>query len=330
MKAAVYTNYGMPDVLQIVDVDKPIPKDDEFLVRVHTSSVNRTDDGFLRAKPAVVRLFSGIRRPKRTILGCEFAGQVEQVGKNVTTVQVGDRIFGFNDVKFGGHGQYAVFSDEDPFALIPKVASYETMAAASEGAHYALGYIRKIQKLGANRVLVHGATGAIGSAAVQLLKQAGLYVVATSTTKNLKLVQALGPDKVIDWEKSDFTKFPEKFDVVFDSVGKSNFRACKPLLNRKGVYIATELGPKGQNPLLGIVSPLYRLFGAKRVLFPLPKNNKEIIEFLGARVADGSFKPVIDRTYDLEMIKDAYLYVESGQKTGNVVIILPETSTSSK
>jgi NADPH:quinone reductase-like Zn-dependent oxidoreductase len=320
MKAAIYTNYGPPEVLQITNVSMPVYKDIEILVKIHASSVNRTDDGFLRAKPWVVRGFSGITKPKRTILGCEFSGEIVKAGPKVTKYKVGDRIFGFNDVKFGGHGEYAVFAEKDPFTIMPKKSDYKTMAAATEGSHYALSYIRTIQKLGAKRVLVHGATGAIGSAAVQLLKHAGMYVVATSTTKNMKLVRSLGADKVIDWEKEDFTKFPEKFDVVFDSVGKSSFRACKPLLSKRGVYIATELGYLVQNPLLGIISPIFKLFGAKRLLFPLPRNNKEIIEFLALRVEDGSFKPVIDRIYPLEQIIDAYNYVESGQKTGNVVI----------
>jgi NADPH:quinone reductase-like Zn-dependent oxidoreductase len=320
MKAAVYTKYGPPEVLQVIDVVKPSFKEDEILIKVHASSVNRTDDGFLRANPWVVRFFSGLTKPRRTILGSEFAGEIVEIGSSVSKYKVGDRIFGFNDVKFGGHGEYAVFAENDPFALMPKNSDYKTMAGASEGSHYALSYVRTIQKLEAKRVLVHGATGAIGTAAVQLLKHAGIYVVATSTTKDMKLVKSLGADKVIDWEKDDFTKFPEKFDVVFDSVGKSSFRACKPLLNKEGVYIATELGYFAQNPLLGIISPIFRLFGAKRALFPLPKNNKEIIEFLASRVADGSFKPVIDRIYPLEQIAEAFNYVESGQKTGNVII----------
>lgn len=196
------------------------------------------------------------------------------------------------------------------------------MAAAGEGSHYAVSYIETMKKLGAKSVLVHGATGAIGSAAVQLLKYEGFRVVATSNTKNLKLVESLGADKVIDWQKVDFTACGEKFDVVFDSVGKSTFAKCKPLLMDGGVYIATELGPYGQNPLLAIISPLYRLVRAKRILFPLPKNNKEIFEYIAKRVEDGSFVPVIDRKYELDEIKEAYRYVLKGGKTGNVIVVI--------
>jgi NADPH:quinone reductase-like Zn-dependent oxidoreductase len=320
MKAAVYTKYGPPEVLQVKETDKPPYKNNEILVQVYASSVNRTDSGFLRAKPAVVRLFSGLSKPKRTILGCEYAGKVVAVGADVTKYKLGDKVFGFNDAKFGGHGQFAVFADTDPMAIMPKSASYEQMAAATEGAHYALSYIRAFGAHKGQKVLVNGATGAIGSAGMQLLKQMGVYVVATSTTKNVDLIKSLGPDKVIDWQTTDFTKCGELFDVVFDSVGKSSFKACKPLLKPGGVYVSSELGPWGQNPLLGIVSPLYKLFGAKRVMFPLPKNTVEIIEYLRDRVADGSFVPVIDKTYPLTSIVDAYTYVESGNKTGAVVI----------
>lgn len=320
MKAAVRTQYGPPESLTVVEVDKPPYKNNEVLVQIFASSVTRTDSGFLRAKPAVVRLFAGLFKPRRTILGCEYAGKVVALGADVTKYKPGDKVFGFNDAKFGGHGQFAVFADSDPMAIMPKNACYEQMAAATEGAHYALSYIRAFGAHKGQKVLVNGATGAIGSAGIQLLKHMGVYVVATSTTKNVDLIKSLGPDKVIDWQTQDFTKCGELFDVVFDSVGKSSFKACKPLLKPGGIYTSSELGPYGQNPFLGLLSPLYKLFRAKRVLFPIPKNTVEIIEYLRDRVADSSFKPVIDKTYPLERIVDAYSYVESGAKTGSVVI----------
>jgi NADPH:quinone reductase-like Zn-dependent oxidoreductase len=320
MKAAVNLKYGMPEVLKIRDRPKPALKDNEILIKVHYSGVNRTDDGFLRAKPFVTRFFSGPTKPRHAILGCEFAGEVVETGNGVSLFKVGDRVFGFDDVTWGGHAEFKSINENKSVVIIPPNVSYEHAGAATEGAHYALNYIQIMQKLGVSRVLVHGATGSIGSAAVQLLKQAGIYVVATSTTKNVALVKSLGADKVADWEKQDFTKADEKFDVVFDAVGKSTFKACKPLLVDKGVYIATELGPYGQNPLLGLISPFYKIIKAKRVLFPLPKNNKEILEFIAQRMADGSFKPVIDKIYPLNRIKEAYVYVETGQKTGNVLV----------
>ena len=320
MRAALSKNYGPPENIKIVDVDKPVQKSDELLIKVHASSVNRTDDGFLRAKPFVTRFFSGLTKPRNPILGCEFAGQIIAIGDDVTLFEVGDRVFGFDDVNWGGHGQFKVVGESKSVVIIPKNCSYDQAAASTEGAHYALSYIQTINKLGAKRVFVHGATGSIGSAAVQLLKQAGMYVVASSTTKNMKLVQSLGPDDVMDWQKQDIADYGEQFDVVFDAVGKSSFKICKPLLNKGGVYIATELGPYAQNPFLGLISPAYKLIGAKRVLFPLPKNNKKLIEFIASRIEDESFKPVIDRTYKLDNIIDAYKYVETGQKTGNVII----------
>lgn len=322
MKAAVNKTYGTPDVIRLTDIAKPVPRGNELLVRVHASSVNRTDDGFLRAKPFVTRFFSGLIRPRNQVLGCEFAGEVAEIGPDVTSFAVGDRVFGFDDARWGGHGEYKLIKETKSVVTIPANISYEQAAASTEGTHYALGYVQVIQKLGANRVLVHGATGAIGSAAVQLLKHAGLHVVATSTTKNVKLVSGLGADKVVDWQTQDFTVCGEVFDVVFDAVGKSSFKQCKPLLKKGGVYIATELGPYGQNPWLGLASPLYKLLGAKRVLFPLPQNNKQLIEFIAARLQDGTLTPVIDRTYPLDQIADAYRYVETGQKTGNVVITI--------
>lgn len=320
MKAAVQKNYGPPSAIQILDVPKPVVKADEILIRVHASSVNRTDDGFLRGKPFVTRFFSGLIRPRQPILGCEFAGEVVETSDEIEEFKNGDRVFGFDDSYWGGHGEYMVIAACKSVVKIPDSISYEQAAASTEGAHYALGYLHTIQKLGAKRVLVHGATGSIGSAAVQLFKDAGMYVVATAPTDHVKLVQNLGADKVIDWQKTDFTECGELFDVVFDAVGKSRFSACKKLLVPRGVYIATELGPKGQNPLLGLLSPLYKSVGRKRVLFPLPLNKKELIVYIADRLESGAFKPLIDRKYDLDKIAEAYLYVESGQKIGNVVI----------
>lgn len=320
MKAAVRYSYGPPSSIKITQVPKPLIKPGEIIIEVHASSVNRTDDGFLRAKPFITRFFSGLTKPRQLILGCEFAGKVVEAAEDVGEFAVGDRVFGFDDVRWGGHGEFKVISANKSVVKIPDNVSYEQAAVSTEGAHYALSYMQTIQKLGAKRVLIHGATGAIGSAAAQLFKDAGMYVVATSPTKQLELVRKLGADKVIDWQKTDFTACGEQFDVVFDAVGKSRFTACRKLLVPKGVYISTELGPFGQNPMLGILSPFYKLVGAKRVLFPLPLNKKSLITYIAERLESGTFKPLIDRTYKLDEIADAYLYVESGQKIGNVVV----------
>lgn len=308
--------------MRIRDIEKPRPAADEILVRIRCSSVNRTDTGFLRAKPFITRFFGGLVRPRHLALGCEFAGEVEVVGDSVTRFAVGDRVFGFDDSRWGGHADFKAIAQDAAVATVPEGITYEQAAASTEGAHYALVDIRAAKVQPGSRVLVHGATGAIGSAAVQLSKHAGAYVLATSNTRNVALVASLGPDRVIDWERDDFTTCGERFDVVFDAVGKSSFGACKPLLVEHGVYVSTDLGPMAQNPFLGLASPLFERAGAKRVLFPIPSHNRAMIEFLRDRLASGAFTPLIDRVYPLDEIVDAFEYVETGQKTGNVVIRL--------
>jgi NADPH:quinone reductase-like Zn-dependent oxidoreductase len=320
MRAAVHDRYGPPEALRLRDVETPSPAGDEILVRVHCSSVNRTDVGFLRAKPFVTRFFSGLVRPRHVALGCEFAGEVAAVGGAVTKFAMGERVFGFDDARMGGQAEYKVIGQDKAVARIPREISYQQAAASTEGAHYAWVDIRAAHVRDGHRVLVHGATGAIGSAAVQLLKYAGAHVVATSTTRHLNLVASLGADRVIDWEREDFTAVGERFDMVFDAVGKSSFGACKPLLVERGVYVSTDLGPKAQNPVLGLASPLFAAVGAKRVLFPVPSCDQSMIEFLRDRLAAGDFRPVIDRVYPLHDIVEAFRHVEAGQKTGNVVI----------
>lgn len=320
MRAAVHEVYGPPSRLRIRDIEAPDPAADDILIRIHCSSVNRTDMGFQRGQPFVTRFFSGLLRPRHTALGCEFAGEVSALGSAVTKFAVGDRVFGYDDSGWGGHAEFKTIGQDRPVATIPDGITYEQAATSTEGAHYALANIRAAEVRQATRVLVHGATGAIGSAAVQLLKHAGAYVVATSNTRNVELVSSLGPDRVIDWERDDFTACGERFDVVFDAVGKSTFGLCKPLLVGGGVYVSTELGPKGQNPIFGLASPLFKRVGAKRVLFPIPTCDQAMIEFLRDRLAGDDFRPVIDRVQPLDEIVAAFEYVETGQKTGNVVI----------
>jgi NADPH:quinone reductase-like Zn-dependent oxidoreductase len=322
MKAAVYRRYGPPEVVRVTEAPKPKPADDELLVRVRATSVNRTDCGLLRAHPFVVRLFAGLSKPRRTILGCEFAGDVEAVGSRVTAFSVGDRVFGYDDARLGGHAGYKAVSARRMVATIPEGLGYEQAAVSTEGAHYALRYVRALGVGDGTKLLVHGATGAIGTAAVQLLKHAGAYVVATSTTANVELVRALGADLVVDWEREDFTALEERFDVVFDAVGKSSFGACRRLLRDGGVYASTDLGPKAQNPMLALAGPALRLLNAKRVAFPLPRASGEVIEFLRARLKRRELTPVIDRTYVLDDIVEAFRYVEAGHKMGNVVVLV--------
>jgi NADPH:quinone reductase-like Zn-dependent oxidoreductase len=323
MKAIVYTKYGPPDVLQLTEVEKPAPKVTEVLIKIYAATVNRTDCGFLRAAPFIVRFFSGLMKPKNAILGNEFAGQIEAIGKGVTSFGVGDRVFGFNGVTFGAHAEYMVMPEEAPLATMPEHMTYEEAAPSLEGSHYALSDIRAAHIQNGQRVLIYGATGAIGSAAVQLVKYFGADVTAVCGAKHVALVKSLGADKVVDYEKEDFTKDDQAYDVVLDAVGKKSFATCKPLLKPGGIYLSTDVGYMAQNLFLALTTPL---FGKKKVLFPIPTISKMDVIFIKEIIEAGNFKPVIDRRYRLEEVADAYRYVETGQKIGNVVIIVTHTS----
>ena len=317
MRAAINTRYGPPEVISIQEVDIPVPNDGEILIKVMASTVNRTDCGFRSAEYFGSRFFSGLFNPKNHILGCEFSGIVESLGKNTKEFKTGDKVFGFNDKKFGGHAEYLTINESDAVSAMPENTSFEEGAALTEGAHYALCNIRAAKVRKGQNVLVYGATGAIGSAAVQLLKYFGTVVTAVCNTKNVELVKALGADRVIDYLREDFTKSGEIYELIFDAVGKSSFGQCKPLLTAKGNYISTELGKNGENIYYALTTPLFR---GKKLLFPLPTINKEDVNFLKQLFIEKKFKPVIDRQYSLEDIVEAYKYVESGQKTGNVII----------
>ena len=317
MKAAVHTRYGPPDVVRILEVDKPAAKDNEVLVKVHATTVNRTDSGLRAAKPFVNRFFTGLRRPRVTVLGNEFAGQVEATGRGVRSFAVGDRVFGYNGTRFGAHAEYLAMPEDGSLATMPAKVTYEEAAPSTEGSHYALSLIRKAKIRSGQDVLVNGATGAIGSAAVQLLKGLGAEVTAVCGTEHVELVRGLGADRVIDCTAEDFTRDTQTYDVVLDAVGKSSFGRCKRLLNPGGIYLSSDLGPLSQNPILALITPLLR---GKKVMFPIPRDNQEMVRYFRELLESGEFKPLIDRRYRLDEIVEAYRYVETGQKVGNVVI----------
>jgi NADPH:quinone reductase-like Zn-dependent oxidoreductase len=317
MKAIMYAQYGSPDVLHLAEVPKPVPRDDEILVKIYATTVNRTDCGFLRAAPWIVRLFSGLAKPKYTILGNEYAGDIEAIGNDVTQFTVGQRVFGISDATFGAHAEYIVVPEDGPLATMPDLLTYEEAAPGLEGSHYALCDIKAAGVRQGHNVLIYGATGAIGSAAVQIVKHLGATVTAVCGTENVAFVKSLGADKIVDYEKEDFTQDDPIYDFVFDAVGKRSFGTCKRLLRPGGIYISTDLGRLAQNPFLALVTPL---FGKRKVLFPLPKTSRDDVLFLRDLMEAGSFKPVIDRRYPLEEVADAFRYVETGQKKGNVVI----------
>lgn len=226
MKAAVRTRYGPPEVVRIAEVDQPAVTDHEVLVKIHVTTVNRTDCGIRAAKPFIVRFFSGLIRPRVTVLGTEFAGVVEAIGRGVTSFEVGDRVFGYNEGRFGAHAEYLSIPEDGPLATMPANVTYEEVAPSTEGSHYALACIKKAKIAGGQHVLVNGATGAIGSAAVQILKSLGAVVTAVCATEHVELVRGFGASRVIDYTAEDFTKDRQTYDVVFDAVGKSSFGRC--------------------------------------------------------------------------------------------------------
>jgi NADPH:quinone reductase-like Zn-dependent oxidoreductase len=318
MKAAVHTRYGPPEVVRIAEVGEPTIRDHEVLVKIHVTTVNRTDCGFRAAKPFFVRFFTGLIRPKVKVLGCEFAGEVEAVGSAVTSFEVGDKVFGFSEWRFGGHAEYLSIPEDGSLANMPPNLAYEDVAPATEGSHYAFSMISRAKIESGQHVLVNGATGAIGSAAVQLLKSLGAVVTAVCGTEHMDLVRGLGASRVIDYMAEEFTKDEQRYDVVLDAVGKSSFGRCKRLLKPGGIYLSSDLGPLSQNPILALITPL---FGGKRVMFPIPpKYRQEEVRHFKELIESGAFKPLIDRRYPLDQIVEAYRYVESGQKIGNVVI----------
>jgi NADPH:quinone reductase-like Zn-dependent oxidoreductase len=318
MKAAVRTRYGPPEVVRIADVDTPAVGDHEVLVKVHVTTVNRTDCGFRSGKPFIVRFFSGLSKPKVTVLGSEFAGVVEAVGRGVASFEVGDSVFGFSEWRWGAHAEYLSIAEDGSLATMPANVTYEEVAPSTEGSHYALSFIRKAKIRSGQDVLVNGATGAIGSAAVQLLKHLGAVVTAVCDTEHVELVRGLGADRVIDYTAEDFTKDEQTYDMVLDAVGKSSFGRCKRLLKPGGLYLSSDFGPLSQNPILALVTPL---FGGKKVMFPIPPRfDQATVRHFKKMIESGAFRPVIDRRYPLDQIVEAYRYVETGRKIGNVLI----------
>lgn len=326
MKASIRRNYCSPSNIKIEEIEKPIPKVDDVLIRVYATTVNRTDCANLTAKPSfIMRFVLGLFKPRKIILGTDFAGEVISIGRNVKSFNIGDRVFGFNDSGAESQAEYLTSGIKNIFS-IPENIDYKQAAASLEGSHYAYSFIHKVNIESGQSILINGASGGIGSALLQLVKQYDVKITATCNTKNISLIQSLGADKIFDYTKEDFTDSNDKYDFVFDAVGKSTFGKCKPLLKEKGIYISSELGPYSQN----IFYPLLTSMSSKKVIFPKPYSNQKTIPYISNLLAKGKFKPVIDREYSLEDISKAYEYVIAGQKTGNVLInlILKNESTT--
>lgn len=322
MKAVVNERYGSPDILEIREVPVPEPHTGELLIKIHTTTVGRTDSCALRAHPFFVRPYTGLLRPRRTVLGLDFAGTVEAIGKGVTTFTRGDRVFGLTPGGYGAHAEYVCLPADGAISVMPSGRHFDEVVAC-EGAWYADTYLKKFNLQPGHKILIYGASGAIGTSALQLSRIYGADVTAVVSTAHLKLARHLGAEHVIDYTAEDFTKTGESFDFVLDAVGKTSFFQCRQLLKPKGVFAATDLGPWWQNVILAVWASLT---GSGRVVFPTPRPDRSFIEFLKARLQAGEFHAVIDREYPLRDIAEAYRYVESEQKVGIVVIrVVPTT-----
>jgi NADPH:quinone reductase-like Zn-dependent oxidoreductase len=321
MKAIVCPEYGAPDVLQLKEVDKPIAKDNEVLIKVHAATVTSADCGFRRADPFFARFYNGFQRPKNPIPGSELAGEVEAVGKDVERFKEGDQVYGLSPEKFGANAEYICLPEDGVLASKPANMTYEQAAAVPSGATTALPFLRdkgKVER--GQRVLINGASGSVGTYAVQLAKYFGAQVTGVCSTTNLELVKSLGADEVIDYTNGDFTRSGWTYDVIFDTVGKSSFSHCKDSLTNGGVYLSTVLG------LSILVQMLWTSkIGNKKAMWmptglrPSSEITQDLL-FLKELVEVGEIRPVIDRRYPLEQTAEAHGYVEKGHKKGNVVI----------
>jgi len=317
MKASYYTKYGSSDVLEIKEIPKPQPADKEILVKVYAATVNRTDCAMLKADLWIMRLLTGPKSPKNPILGTDFAGIVVDVGKKVTRFKRGDRIFGFDDMGLSSHAEYLCLLENKAIGHIHDSMSFETAAALSEGAHYAYNFINKIDIKEGDHILVNGGTGAIGSAAIQLLVHYGAVITATCRKEHNDLVLQLGATQTINYEEEDFTQKEFQYNYIFDMVGKSTFYKCKKILKPGGIYLSSELGPYAQNAFLAF----WGLFSnGKNVKFPFPSNPQASINLINQLAKQEAFNPIIDRIYPFDQIKKAFEYVLSANKVGNVVL----------
>ncbi len=315
MRAVVRDRYGPPDVLRLDEVERPVPGTDEVLVKVRATTVNRTDCGFRQGKPLIGRFVTGLRRPRWRILGSELAGVVAAVGHGVTEFEVGDEVFGVNPWRFGAHAEFVCVREGAPLAHKPAGMTFDEAAAVCDGAMLALMGLRPVGLRKGKSILIYGASGSIGTAAVQLARYFGADVTGVCDTRNVETVRSLGAGTVVDYTREDFTRNGQMYDVIFDAVGKHSFRRCRASLKRGGMYVATD---HLQNVVLALWTSR---IGDKRVVFPIPpRYAKQDVLFLKQLLEAGRYRAVIDRRYPLEEVLEATRYVETEQKTGNVVL----------
>ena len=326
MKAMVYTKYGPPDVLQLKEVEKPIPKANEVLIRIYATTVTAGDCELRRFDMPIlfwlpIRIYMGILKPRIKILGQELAGEIESVGKEVKLFQKGDPIFAAADARFGAYAEYKCLRSTHVMALKPADMTYDEAAGVPVGGLNALHFLRKAKIQRGQNVLIYGSTGSIGTFAVQLAKYFGAEVTGVCSTRNLEFVRSLGADKAIDYTKEDFSRNGETYDVIFDTIGKSSFSRSKRSLKKKGCYLLANPG------LSQTVRGLWTsMTSSKKVIMALASYRTEDLVFLKELMEAGKLKPVVDRRYPLEQMAEAHRYVEKGHKRGNVVITLEHTN----
>lgn len=315
MRAVVFDRYGPPEVQYLEQVPRPVPAKDQVLVRIHATSVTRTDAGLRSAEIWISRFFTGLLRPKERILSMEFAGVVEAVGTSVTSFKVGDEVFGIRG--FGAHAEYVTVREAGAIALKPAAMSFDEAAAVCDGVSLALPSLEAAGVGKGTRLLVYGASGSVGTAAVQLAKHLGAHITAVAGTKNLELVRSLGADEVLDYTREDFTKSGAQYDAIFDAVGKHSFRRSRRALKPGGVYVDTDLGYLCHLPLLVLLT---KFAGSRRARIGFARFRKDDVLLLKGLIEAGEYRAVIDRTYPLQDVVEATRYVETGEKTGNVVL----------
>ena len=315
MRAVIYERYGPPEVLHLAEVEQPMPAGDEVLVKIRATTVNRTDAGLRSAELFISRFVTGLRRPKNQILGMEFAGEVEAVGAAVTEFKVGDAVFGGNGS--GAHAEFVCIKESAPLAHKPANMTFEEAAAVFDGATLALACLEKGEPLSGRDILIYGASGSVGTSAVQLAKHFGARVTAVVATKNLELARSLGADAVIDYTQEDFTRNGKTYDVIFDSVGMHSFRRSRRSLKPGGTFVETDLGFMWHVPWLLLLT---KWIGSKKVKMGIAAYRKKDLLLLKELIEAGEYRAIIDRRYPLEEVVEATRYVETGQKTGNVVL----------
>ena len=326
MKAAVYNRYGPPDVLQIEDVEKPVPKDNEVLVRIHATTVCAGDWRMRKADPFLVRVMNGFWRPKKIrILGMEFAGKVESVGKAVTRFAEGDNVFGSTGFKFGAHAEYVCLPEDGVLAIKPDNMTHEEAAAVLFGGVSALYFLKKAKIQAEQKILIYGASGSVGIFAVQLAKHFRAHVTGVCSTTNLDLVKSLGADEVVDYTKEDFSRAGQIYDIVFDTVGKSGFSRSLKSLKRGGSYVRVGGSGRLSSILGGILRGMWvSTTSTTKVISGVAGAAAGDVSFLKGLIEAGKLRTVIDRRYSLAEIAEAHRYAEAGHKKGHVVIVLEQ------